>query len=41
MKIEIIQTKIKEMEDSLNTIDVNLPDSIKKFSDLGLVKDGI
>ena len=23
MKIEIIQTKIKEMEDSLNTIDVN------------------
>jgi len=41
MRTEIIQTKIKEMQDSLNIIDENLPDSFKKFSDLGLVKDGI
>ena len=41
MRTEIIQTKIKEIEDSLNLIDDHLPSTIDKFSNLGLIKDGI
>ena len=41
MRTEIIQIKIKEIEDSLNLIDENLPESFEKFSNLGLIKDGI
>jgi uncharacterized protein YutE (UPF0331/DUF86 family) len=41
MRAEIIQTKIKEIEESLDLINENLPDTFKNFSNLGLVKDGI
>ena len=41
MRTEIIQIKIKEIEDSLNLIDENLPESFEKISNLGLIKDGI
>lgn len=41
MRTEIIQTKIKEIEENLKIIKENLPDSIKEFSKLGLIKDGI
>ncbi|MFW6117227.1 MAG: hypothetical protein ACOC6G_01415 [Thermoproteota archaeon] len=37
----IIQTKIKEMRESLKLVEENLPDDYKQFSKMGLVKDGI
>ncbi len=41
MRTEIIQTKIKEIEESLDLINENLPNNFKDFSNLGLLKDGI
>jgi uncharacterized protein YutE (UPF0331/DUF86 family) len=41
MRTEIIQIKLKEIDDSLNLITENLPESFEKFSNLGLIKDGI
>ena len=43
MKIrkERIRYKIKEIENSLDIIEENLPDEIEDFNKLGLIKDGI
>lgn len=43
MKIrkERIKYKIKEIENSLDIIEENLPDEIEDFNKLGLIKDGI
>lgn len=41
MSASRILKKIKEIEESLELIEENLPDSEKDFRELGLVKDGI
>ena len=41
MRKEIIRTKMKEIEESIRLVEENLPDTFEKFSDLGLIKDGI
>jgi uncharacterized protein YutE (UPF0331/DUF86 family) len=41
LRTKIIQHKIKEIENSLNIIQDNLPDSFQEFKQLGLVKDGL
>lgn len=41
MRTQIIQTKIKQIDDSLNEIAENLPTDFPTFSNLGLIKDGI
>jgi len=41
MRADIIRTKIKEIEESLKLVEDNLPESFEKFSNLGLVKDGM
>ncbi len=41
MRVDIIQTKLTEMEESLRLISENLPDKYQNFSNLGIVKHGI
>ncbi|MBS3749455.1 MAG: DUF86 domain-containing protein [Candidatus Thermoplasmatota archaeon] len=41
MRIDIIQTKIKEIEENLKIIKEHLPENFDEFSTLGLIKDGI
>jgi uncharacterized protein YutE (UPF0331/DUF86 family) len=41
MREEIIRTKLKQMEESIKSVKENLPSSLEKFINLGLVKDGI
>lgn len=41
MRTEIIRTKIAEIQESLELIRENLPDSFDEFASLGLVKDGM
>lgn len=41
MRVDIIRTKIKEIEESLKLVRKHLPDSFEEFSGLELVKDGI
>ncbi len=41
MRKEIIRTKIKEMEESIELVGANLPDTFEEFSSMGLIKDGI
>lgn len=41
MRTEIIRTKIAEIQESLELIRENLPDSFEEFASLGLVKDGM
>ncbi len=41
MRTEIIRTKIKEIEESIRSVEENLPDTLEEFTELGLVKDGI
>ena len=41
MRKDIIQTKLREIEENLDLISKNLPDNFDDFSNLGLVKDGI
>lgn len=41
MRADIIRTKIKEIEESLKLVEDNMPESFEKFSNLGLVKDGM
>ncbi len=41
MRADIIRTKIKEIEESLKLVENNMPESFEKFSNLGLVKDGM
>lgn len=37
----IILTKISEIEESVNLIDDNLPETFEEFQGLGLVRDGM
>lgn len=41
MRIEIIRTKIAEIQESFELIGENLPDSLEGFTSLGLLKDGM
>jgi uncharacterized protein YutE (UPF0331/DUF86 family) len=41
MRTEIIRTKIAEIQESLELIRENLPDSFEEFASLGLLKDGM
>lgn len=41
MRKEIIRTKIKEIEESIELVGENLPDTFEEFSRMGLIKDGI
>lgn len=41
MRTEIIRTKIAEIQESLELIRNNLPESFDEFASLGLVKDGM
>lgn len=41
MRIDIIKNKIMEIQDSLELIEKNLPDSFYDFQNMGLIKDGI
>lgn len=41
MRRDVIRTKIKEIKESIKSVEENLPDTLEEFTDLGLVKDGI
>ncbi|MFO7966480.1 MAG: hypothetical protein R6U44_02655 [Archaeoglobaceae archaeon] len=41
MRRDIIRTKIKEIRESIRSVEENLPDTFDEFAELGLVKDGI
>jgi len=41
MRTDIIQTKIKEIEENIKIIKEHLPETFDDFSKLGLIKDGI
>ncbi len=41
MRVDIIRTKIKEIEESLELVTHHFPDTFEEFSGLGLLKDGI
>ncbi len=41
MRTEIIRTKIMQIQESLELIRENLPDSFEEFESLGLIKDGM
>ncbi|MHC1565161.1 MAG: type VII toxin-antitoxin system HepT family RNase toxin [Candidatus Syntropharchaeales archaeon] len=41
IRTDIIRTKIKEIEESLNLVAEHLPSTFEEFSGLGLIKDGI
>ncbi len=41
MRTEIIRTEIAEIQESLELIRENLPESLNEFASLGLLKDGM
>ena len=41
LRIELIRSKMADIEESVRLVEANLPPSFEEFSDLGLVKDGI
>lgn len=41
MRIDVIRTKIKEIEESLKLVEKHLPKKFEEFSDLELIKDGM
>ncbi|NOZ76417.1 MAG: DUF86 domain-containing protein [Euryarchaeota archaeon] len=41
MRKDIIRTKMKEIEESITSVEEHLPKSFEEFSSMGLVKDGI
>lgn len=41
MRTEIIRTKIAEIQESLELVRKNLPESFEDFASLGLIKDGM
>jgi uncharacterized protein YutE (UPF0331/DUF86 family) len=41
MRNNLIKTKIKEIEESLKMVEDHLPDDVKDFLSLGIIKDGI
>jgi uncharacterized protein YutE (UPF0331/DUF86 family) len=41
LRSELIRTKLTEMEESVDLVRKHLPESVDKFLELGLIKDGI
>lgn len=41
LRTELIRSKLADIEDSVSLVEVNIPQEIEEFSQLGLVKDGI
>ena len=41
LRIELIRSRLVEIEESVSLVEENLPSSFEEFSQLGLVKDGI
>jgi uncharacterized protein YutE (UPF0331/DUF86 family) len=41
LRIDIIKTKLKIIEENIMMVKKNLPDDINEFKNLGLIKDGI
>jgi uncharacterized protein YutE (UPF0331/DUF86 family) len=41
MRKDIIENKINEIEQSLELINENMPDTFDRFNELGIIKDGI
>ncbi|MCU0637283.1 MAG: DUF86 domain-containing protein [Methanothrix sp.] len=41
LRIELIRSKMADIEESVSLVEANLPSSFDEFSELGLVKDGI
>jgi uncharacterized protein YutE (UPF0331/DUF86 family) len=41
LRIELIRSKLVDIEESVSLVEANLPSSFEEFSELGLVKDGI
>jgi uncharacterized protein YutE (UPF0331/DUF86 family) len=41
LRTELIRSKLAEIEESIDLVEENLPQSFEEFSKLGLVKDGI
>ena len=41
LRVDLIRDKLTEIEDSIELVRSNLPQSFEEFSTLGLVKDGI
>ncbi|MBM4241880.1 MAG: DUF86 domain-containing protein [Euryarchaeota archaeon] len=41
VRTDIIRTKIKEIEESIQLVKNNMPDNFEEFVDMGLLKDGI
>ena len=41
LRIELIRSKMADIEESVRLVEANLPPSFEEFSELGLVKDGI
>lgn len=37
---DLIRTKIKEIKESIRSVEENLPDTLEEFEGLGLIKDG-
>ena len=41
MRVDIIKTKLKIVEENVSLVKENLPEKIEDFTNLGLIKDGI
>jgi len=41
LRIELIRSKLLDIEERVSLVEANLPSSFDEFSELGLVKDGI
>ena len=41
LRIELIRSKLADIEESVSLVEANLPPSFEEFSERGLVKDGI
>jgi len=41
MRKDIVKNKINEIEQSLDLVTENMPDTFDKFNELGIIKDGI
>jgi len=41
LRIDIIKNKLKAIEENVDLVKENLPEEIKEFIELGLIKDGI
>jgi len=41
LRIDLIKIKLKIIEENINLVEANLPESLEEFKKLGLIKDGI